>query len=230
MLRVDTVPLLLRPLFLLYGYGLGILLRLMAVIIHYTCSIKFEGTDFKEHPNYILCIWHESLIPFFSVFLNMKNQAWMNHPAWYMKPVHVALRMAGVKHLCLGSTGNSGKEALAGVISFLKQGYSTTIASDGPAGPAYDLKPGVLLMSRDSGAPVIPIRFEMNRYFRLGKWDRKFVPRPFSTICVQAGAPVFVTSENMEHSAAVIKAWLNFGNEAAFDNPDEQGEVCRNDI
>lgn len=215
MVRVDTVPLLVRPLFLLYGWSLGILLRLMAVVIHYNCTIKFEGTDLRAHPNYILCIWHESLIPFFSVFLNMENQAWMNHPAWYMKPVHVALRMAGVKHLCLGSTGNSGKEALAGVISFLKQGYSTTIASDGPAGPAYDLKPGVLFMSRDSGVPVIPVRFEMSHYFRLSKWDRKFAPIPFSTIRVQAGPPVFVTAENMEQSATAIKAWLNFENGSA---------------
>ena len=128
MVRVDNVPLLLRPLFWLYGWFFSLLLYMQTRLVHATCTITFN----KPAPvsNCIYCIWHESLAPFFCVFTNMNNQVWMNHPAWFMKPIHIVLRMSGVKHLCLGSTGNSGKEALAGVIDFLNKGYSTTIASD----------------------------------------------------------------------------------------------------
>ncbi|MDB5283411.1 MAG: hypothetical protein JWO06_2486 [Bacteroidota bacterium] len=136
----------------------------------------------------------------------------MNHPAWYMKPVHVLLKLTGVSKLCLGSSGNSGKEALADVITYLKQGYSTTIACDGPAGPNHVLKPGVLLMSRDAGIPVIALRFTCSSFFRLGKWDKKFVPMPFSQIVVEASPPVFVTNDNFDDSDKLITDWLNFGN------------------
>ena len=140
----------------------------------------------------------------------MENQIWMNHPAWYMKPVHVLLKLTGIKHICLGSSGNSGKQALAEVISFLKQGYSTTVACDGPAGPDHILKPGVLQMSADTGAPIIPVRFRCSRSFRLGSWDKKVIPMPFTKIIVQTGKPVFVTNENFEQSREALTRWSNF--------------------
>jgi lysophospholipid acyltransferase (LPLAT)-like uncharacterized protein len=133
----------------------------------------------------------------------------MNHPAWYMKPIHVLLKLTGVKHICLGSTGNSGKEALVNVISYLRQRYNTSVACDGPAGPAYDLKPGALVMSRDTGVPVIPLRFECSSFFRLGGWDRKILPLPFSEIVVRVGPAVFVTQENFDDSHKTICDWLN---------------------
>ena len=209
MTRVDNVPLLYRPFFYLYGWVFGVALFLFTLLIHYSCRIRYVGTDLKSQPNYILCIWHESLAPFFSVYTDMSDQIWMNHPAWYMKPIHVLLKLTGVKHICLGSTGNSGKEALANVISYLRKGYNTSVACDGPAGPAYDLKPGTLLMSIDTGVPVIPLRFECSRFFRLGGWDRKILPLPFSEIVVYAGAPVIVTQENFDNSHKEICDWLN---------------------
>lgn len=209
MTRVDSIPILLRPLFLLYGWGFGSFLFLFSLINHFTCTIRFEGEDLKAHPQYILCIWHDRLVPFFSVFVNMDNQIWMNHPAWYMKPIHVLLKLTGVKEICLGSSGNSGKEALTNVIRLLKQGYSTSIASDGPAGPNHVLKPGALLMSRDAGIPVIPLTFTCSHSFRLGGWDRKIVPLPFSEIVVKAGKAIYVTDENLKTSSDIVTAQLN---------------------
>lgn len=209
MTRVDSVPFLLRPFFLLYGWSFGVFLYLFSLFGHYTCRIRFEGTDLKAHPHYILCIWHDGLVAFFTVFVKMDDQIWMNHPAWYMKPIHVLLKLTGLKHLCLGSSGNSGKEALGNVISYLKQGYSTSVAADGPAGPNHVLKPGALLMSRDTGVPVIPLRFVCSRSFRLGGWDRKVVPLPFSEIIVKAGPPMIVTEENFDESLRIATEWLN---------------------
>lgn len=157
----------------------------------------------------VYCIWHKDLLLFFAAFPYMSNQVWMNHPAWYMKPVHVLLRLTGIKHICLGSSGNSGKQALEKVIGFLKKGYSTTVACDGPAGPPYVLKPGVLLMSRDAHIPVIPLHFSCNRYTRLGAWDKKIVPGLFSTITICAGAPVQVEADNLESSATIVTQHLN---------------------
>ena len=128
----------------------------------------------------------------------------MNHPAWYMKPVHVLLHLTGVEHICLGSSGNSGKQALENVIAYLKHGYSTAIASDGPAGPPYVLKPGALWMSRDAGIPVVPLRFSGSSGFYLGGWDKKFVPLLFSEITVAVGESIRVTENNIESSTTMI--------------------------
>ena len=208
MLRVDNIPWYLKPFFYVFGYVLGYLFYLNSRLIHASCKIKFTGAALTQNSPVVYCIWHKDLVLYFGVFNKVKKQVWMNHPAWYMKPVHVLLHLTGVKYICLGSSGNSGKAALEKVIGYLKQGYSTIIASDGPAGPPQELKPGVLLMSRDVNVPVVPLRFECNKSWRLGGWDRKFVPL-FSEITVVVGEPIQVTETNLDASSAAITNHLN---------------------
>jgi lysophospholipid acyltransferase (LPLAT)-like uncharacterized protein len=211
MYRVDNIPWYLKPFFWLYGYSLGIFFYLWWKMIYATCKVTFEGYKVPESQPVIYCIWHRDLVVYFSVFNRVKKQVWMNHPIWHMKPIHVMLHLTGVEHICLGSSGNDGKVALENVVRFLKQGYSTTVACDGPAGPAFVLKPGVLLMSRDSGVPVVPLRFTCSRYWQMGRWDRKVVPGLFSKITIHVGEPVFVTDLNFDESSAAVSSWLNGG-------------------
>lgn len=210
MLRVDTVPWYLRPFFLLWGYLLGWLLYGWTLLVKLTCKIKFAGAPLPvPGTSAAYCIWHKDLALYFGVFNKVSKQAWLNHPAWYMKPIHVLLHLTGVEHICLGSSGNDGKAALENVTGYLRQGYSTLVASDGPAGPAQQLKPGVLWMSRDAQIPVIPLRFVCSRGFKLGGWDKKFVPGLFSKITVIAGPPVQVTEANIDASRKAIEQFLN---------------------
>lgn len=209
MMRVDAVAWYLRPLFWIYGYGVGVLVYLWVRLLKLTCTIRYVGAAIPLEPPAVYCIWHHDLPLYFAVFNSVKKQVWMNHPAWYMKPIHVLLYLTGVKHICLGSSGNSGKEALQKVIAYLKQGYATTVASDGPSGPAQVLKPGVLWMSRDAQVPVVPLRFSAKHSIRLGGWDGKYVPFLFTTITVFVGEKVFVTEENMLQSQSIITAHLN---------------------
>lgn len=208
MYRVDTIPWYLKPFLLLFGYLLGFLVYVYTKLLYATCHVKFTGVPLIQHPTVVYCIWHESLVLYFVVFNKVEKQVWMNHPAWYMKPIHVLLHLTGVEHICLGSSGNSGRAALEKVIGFLKQGYATTIASDGPAGPAHELKPGVLFMSRDAQVPVIPLRFTCSRSWRLSGWDKKVMPGLFSEITVNAGEPVWVTETSLRKSEMAITKHL----------------------
>lgn len=209
MLRVDTVPWYIKPFFILYGYGLGVFLYVYVRLINLTCRVKYTGAPLPAGYPAVYCIWHHDLMLYFSVFNKVKKQVWMNHPAWYMKPIRVLLYLTGVEHICLGSSGNSGKQALENVIGYLKQGYSTTIASDGPAGPEHVLKPGVLWMGRDAQVPIVPIRFSASRGFRLGGWDRKFHPAFFSEITVDVGEGIWVNDTNLDASADIITKHLD---------------------
>ena len=210
MRRVDNIPWYLKPFFLIWGYAFGWLLYLWTLVIHLTCKIKFTGMPLPANGEPVAyCIWHKDLALYFSVFNKVSKQAWLNHPAWYMKPIHVLLHLTGVEHICLGSSGNNGMAALEKVMEYLKQGYSTLVACDGPSGPAYQLKPGVLWMSRDARIPVVPLRFNCTRGIQLGGWDKKFVPFLFSEITVEAGEGVYVTEANLNNSSATIARFLN---------------------
>lgn len=208
--RVDNIPLLLRPFFYIYSYTLAIITYGMLRVTRILCHIEMRGEDLPApHKNAIYCIWHEALIPYFTVFTHYKRPyAWLNHPAWYMRPVHIILTFMNLKKLFLGSSGNDGRKAMEGVVEYLKKGYNTTVAVDGPAGPYKEMKYGALEMSRLSGVPVIPIQFIIKPHFRLSGWDKKLVPYPFGTIIMQYHPPIIVTDDNFEDAKEYVSACM----------------------
>ncbi len=208
--RVDNIPFFLKPFFLLYSYTAAALLYSIQLLIFLTCRIEKEGEEHPApHKNHIYATWHENLLPYFAVYIRYREPyAWINHPLWFMKPIHIILSWMGMKKLFLGSSGHGGRDAMLQVVEHLKQGYNTMINPDGPAGPPYILKQGVLQMSKHSGIPIVPIRFELTRYFRLGAWDRKKVPLPFSRIRVVYEKPVAVSESNIEESSSELTILL----------------------
>lgn len=214
--RVDEVPAWWRPLLFLYGYGLGFALFVYYLIQRATIVVEIEG---QEHlvvgSSCIFCHWHGSIpltlqssVPRIPPSLRGRSQAWMQHPLWYMKPIHVALRLMGVRKLVLGSTGHDGRQAAEQLVDFLRRGYSTFLFPDGPAGPPRVLKKGILHIARESEVPIVPLRVTASRFLATRSWDRKQHPVPFSRIRVRVGEPVEVTEKNFEQAERRVREAL----------------------
>ncbi|MGK5085312.1 1-acyl-sn-glycerol-3-phosphate acyltransferase [Bdellovibrionota bacterium FG-1] len=210
---MKNIPWFWKPAFWLYGYGLGLITYLYFAATRLTCRIELEGTEnFADLPNCIMAMWHTENVPcFVSGFFRRtgKKYALINHPAWYMKPIHVVLRLSGVKFLILGSTGNNGKLAADELVRYLRNGWSTHINPDGPAGPPKTLKKGVAHIACQSGVPIIPVKFVVSHEKVLPRtWDGKRIPLPFSTIRIVFGEPIRVTEADFENRLPVIAAQL----------------------
>jgi lysophospholipid acyltransferase (LPLAT)-like uncharacterized protein len=132
----------------------------------------------------------------------------MQHPNWYMKPIHVLLRLMGVETIILGSTGHSGREAADQLVEHLKQGYSTVLNPDGPQGPAFILKKGIIHISMQSEVPIVALQFNASKFFELKTWDRKKFPYPFSTVRMRIGYPIQITSDNLDEAQNRITSAL----------------------
>ena len=78
------------------------------------------------------------------------------------------------------------------------------INPDGPNGPAFVLKRGILHLSLQSNVPIVPLRFSSSSYRELKTWDRKTFARLFSTIEMKIGEPIYVTSDNFEHAYELL--------------------------
>lgn len=204
---VHTVPWYIRPFYLLISWSLGAAMYGLFAINRLTCRVEYvRNTCIQHDQNYIYALWHQSLIPYFMTHLRYRQPyVWMNHPLWFMKPVHVILTLIGTRKIALGSSGYGGKEALHQIVADLKKGYNTVLNPDGPAGPPCQLKPGVLKMSQQSGVPIVPVRIVCTSFYRLHTWDQKRVPKPFSKITVIYGEPVQVGKENSEEAGVFIQ-------------------------
>jgi lysophospholipid acyltransferase (LPLAT)-like uncharacterized protein len=197
--RVDNVPLILRPLHSTLSYAFALLLYAYARLINATCRIEMDGRNGVDgDSNHIFCIWHAHTPSYFCVFPRHTKHAWMQHPAWLVKHVHIVVRLVGVEELIFGSTGHSGRDAADRIVEFLERGYSTVLMPDGPRGPPLRLKDGALFISQQSRVPIVPISFHHSKYLETRGWDRKRWPMPFSTIRVVFGPPVYVREDNFE--------------------------------
>jgi lysophospholipid acyltransferase (LPLAT)-like uncharacterized protein len=216
--RVDNVPALWRPFWLAYSWIVGIGFWCVWNILILTCRIRFEGEQHHAgRENFIYSLWHESWFLYFAVFARThRNHVWLQHPDAYMKPVHVALRLAGIQ-LLLGSGGEEGREAARDLVVRLRRGSSTSISPDGPHGPCRVLKKGVLYLSRDSGVPILPLRLSASRAIRAG-WDRKAIPFPWSRITVSYGPPIVVTEDDFERAGRMLANSMSGSDEQDVDS------------
>jgi lysophospholipid acyltransferase (LPLAT)-like uncharacterized protein len=215
-MRVDTVPALVKPIYLAGAWMLALILYSYYGLCRLTSRIVIEGAgdhDLSKHS--IFCMWHESWWSYFVVFLRYRSpHAMISHPAAYMKPVHIVFRLMGLNRLLLGSSGEEGRRALNDLAQLVRQGWSTTISPDGPYGPARVLKKGVLHLALQSGAPIAPLTISASRFIPWPSWDSERFPLPFSRIRVTVHQALVVTRGNFDKIGLRIKDVLGSGSGA----------------
>lgn len=91
-----------------------------------------------------------------------------------------------------GSSSRGGSSALRELVKDARAGKSLAVTPDGPRGPRQKLKPGVLTAAQLSGLPIIPISGAATRAWWIEGWDRFLIPKPFSTMYVRYGEPIYV--------------------------------------
>lgn len=111
-----------------------------------------------------------------------------------------------------GSSKRQGARALLAVKKSMQEGNGAAFALDGPSGPIYRSKPGILLLARKLGYPIAPLAASASSSWRLqGTWCRYLLPRPFARCCVGIGPPFEVTGEDMDDQLealdARVQAW-----------------------
>jgi lysophospholipid acyltransferase (LPLAT)-like uncharacterized protein len=91
-----------------------------------------------------------------------------------------------------GSSSRGGVGATIELTRKVQAGVDIAVAVDGPRGPAWCVKPGVLLVARLTGRPIVPVAGCPGVHWRFQSWDRFRLPMPFSSAWLVAGEPMWV--------------------------------------
>jgi hypothetical protein len=91
-----------------------------------------------------------------------------------------------------GSSSRGGVKALLGLKNKLEQGIPVVFTIDGPRGPKYVAKPGPVLLSRASAAPMAAFYVALSNAWVLNTWDALMIPKPFSRALVRFSVKVQV--------------------------------------
>ena len=81
-----------------------------------------------------------------------------------------------------GSSSRLGREAAHALVEVIRAGRDIGITPDGPRGPRYEFKPGGLIVTRRTRAPMLLLGGEFASAWRLKSWDGFYVPKPFSRV------------------------------------------------
>ena len=107
-----------------------------------------------------------------------------------------------------GSAGR--KRAVASAMELkdaLKKGESLSIMVDGPRGPYHAVKRGAVVLSKESGVPVVPLYWysEDKTFVKLPSWDKMSVPAGPCRILNIYGDPIYPEGKSEEEISDAIK-------------------------
>lgn len=110
-----------------------------------------------------------------------------------------------------GSKGKKGAvEATMQLIDRLKHGECIAMMVDGPSGPAFVAKDGVIKIAKMSGAPIIPVFWYSNdiTFIKLPSWDGFRYPFGFTRLLNLYGEPIYVNPDNTDEQDKEVLAQL----------------------
>jgi len=88
-----------------------------------------------------------------------------------------------------------GAAALRSMIRLLKAGNSVAITPDGPRGPRMRVQPGVVLLAKMTGAPIVPGSWSGRPTKVMSSWDRFMLAFPFGRGVFMVGSPIYVPGD-----------------------------------
>jgi hypothetical protein len=91
-----------------------------------------------------------------------------------------------------GSATRGGASGFLQLVRAYRDGYDLAVVPDGPRGPRYVVKPGIIHLARATGAPIFPVSYAATRRCQLRTWDRLIIPLPFARVAYVAGEPLLV--------------------------------------
>jgi len=91
-----------------------------------------------------------------------------------------------------GSSSRGGGEAREQLVRHLASGSNPAFTVDGPKGPIYDAKPGIIAVAKAGSCAILPLCAMGEKNWVLRSWDRLHIPKPFSRIAIAYGKPLTI--------------------------------------
>jgi len=103
------------------------------------------------------------------------------------------LKLMGYKSV-RGSSTRGGATALLQMIRTCSLNkLNPVIAVDGPRGPIYKVKKGVVELAKQTGFPILPVAVTYSSAFCIKKsWNKAMIPKPFSRATIKFGHQILV--------------------------------------
>jgi len=171
-----------------------------------------EKLDQQE--SLVFSSWHgKSWVPtYFLRDLEIYALSSLSRDGSYMAQVLKRLGWRTVR----GSSSRGASRSLLELYRKLKKGESTAITPDGPTGPIYQVKPGIIFLQEKAGSYLVPIGVDARWKKNFNSWDQYLLPLPFSKTALVFAEPFkFKAGLEMEEKQKILKEKMTEVNKRA---------------
>ena len=177
---------------------IGIFGKLFIDLLFSTIQVEIVGMekvkDLIESRRGIAAIWHSRILLFSYLFKGWNAAILVSRS----KDGEIIARLVERQghEPVRGSTSKRGLRALSKLIKSLKaQTRTAVIIPDGPQGPRFKVQPGVVMLAKKTGYPVVPMTYSARRAKIFASWDRFVLPYPFTRCRLVYGEPIYVPAD-----------------------------------
>lgn len=109
-----------------------------------------------------------------------------------------------------GSSSRGGAGGLKGLIdTVLREKCDASLAVDGPRGPIYQVKPGIIKLAQETGAPIVCGVSNVNWKFVFKKaWNKCYLPYPFAKGVVLYSEPRYISKDATKEELEIQRVQL----------------------
>lgn len=187
----------------------GTILYLFSVLVYKTCRFTFHGLDqFKAYQNLdlplIVTSWHGMTMmvaSFIKKTMDVNNFSGIVPDDHRGDVLVVFANHLGVEPIQVNLSGDTtlgiGRK-LVSLVKKISAGKNFIIHPDGPAGPAYRVKPGLTFIAQKTGAAILPLGCYCRNAYHVNRWDRYTLPLPFSKVHIQLGELINVPKDHQD--------------------------------
>lgn len=108
-----------------------------------------------------------------------------------------------------GSSSRGGASALRALMRTVEEGFTISIQTDGPRGPARISKRGMVRLARSTGRPISTLTFSAKPCIRFRSWDGTLLPLPFSRVLCRFGPAIVVPRDADPNEEEMIRGELD---------------------
>ncbi|MBR1425340.1 DUF374 domain-containing protein [bacterium] len=180
---------------------------------HFTYIRRFNPP--KTEPC-VYAMWHENQFAAYGL-PDINNVNILISNSMDGQIISTAAQSLGFK-ICRGSSNRKGSvSSTLHMIDKLKSGESVAIMVDGPRGPYHEVKPGVVMLAKETKVPIVPVHWYSTdiTFRKFPSWDKMLSPVGPCRILNSFSDPIYVENKSDEQVLSEVKnALINLEKEA----------------
>jgi lysophospholipid acyltransferase (LPLAT)-like uncharacterized protein len=188
-----------------YPFGKRMQIRVIAGIAYWlialvgkTVRFETEGTEHYEQivkigRQPIYALWHDRIF-LGTYYLSGRKIVAMTSQSFDGEYIARIIQLQG-NGAVRGSSTRGGVKGLVEMIRLARRGLSMCFIVDGPKGPPYVAKEGVIMLAKKNGQPILPFLVEAKHFRQTNSWDKLRIALPFTTAKVFMAEPIYVADD-----------------------------------